>query len=509
MDYIPTSLVKSCSTVFSELIAKLANMSFKEGRFPSCFKSAAVTPLLKKPGLDKSAPSNYRPISNLNYFSKILERLFLARIQSHILDSPNFNRYQSAYRQHHSTESSLLSTMDNIFNSSDQGSSTLLISLDLSAAFDTIDHPTLLNRLKHSFGLTDQAYCWIESYLTGRRQSVRIGQHSSPSALCTTGVPQGSVLGPLLFTIYTSPIAIIASSYNIFQQQYADDTQLFIALSPTNYACDITNIQACLAALHSWFCSNGMALNPDKSEAILFGTPQRSHTYSSVNSVDVAGATVTLADHVKILGVTLDNRLSMDDHVKTVCKAAFYHIRALRHIRAAITEDMAKTVACALVTARLDYANASLYGMSQHNFNRLQRIQSALARVVVNSPSRQRSTFSTAGSSAILRQLHWLPVKWRVRYKIATLTYKLQSSGLPTYLSDLLKRYEPSRVLRTSNTNLLTVPRFNLTFGSRSFRVAAPTVWNSLPPNIRSCTSLSSFCRALKTFLFHSASADF
>src|SRR5664279_3387852 len=107
------------------------------------------------------------------------------------------------------------------------------------------------------------------------------------------------------------------------------------------------------------------------------------HNSTSVNSVDVAGATVTLADHVKILGVTLDNRLSMDDHVKTVCKAAFYHIRALRHIRAAITEDMAKTVACALVTARLDYANASLYGMSRHN-DRLQRIQSAPARVVVN-----------------------------------------------------------------------------------------------------------------------------
>ena len=168
-----------------------------------------------------SLPSNYRPISNLNNISKVLERLFLNRVQSSVVSSPNFNQFQSAYRPRHSTETSLLATLDSIFHSSDSGKSTLLVSLDLSAAFDSIDHVILLRRLKTSFGFDGLVYNWIESYLTGRSQTVHIGNNSSALTYLSTGVPQGSVLGPLLFSIYTSPIAAIASSFSIPQQQYA------------------------------------------------------------------------------------------------------------------------------------------------------------------------------------------------------------------------------------------------------------------------------------------------
>jgi len=188
-DLIPPSLIKSCPGVFSELISVLANLSFSEGCFPTLFKNAVVVPLLKKPSLDKSVPSSYRPISNLNYISKILERLFLTRIQSHVFSSPNFNRHQSAHRRNYSTETALLFTTNDFFQSSDTGKFTLLISLDLSAAFDTIDHSILLSRLYTSFGLTGTVYSWLKSYLTDRSQSVHIGQHSSTPTLCTSGVP--------------------------------------------------------------------------------------------------------------------------------------------------------------------------------------------------------------------------------------------------------------------------------------------------------------------------------
>ena len=157
MNFIPISLIQSCPFVFSDLIAKLANLSFSEGHFPSCFKDALVTLLLKKPGLDKDSPSNYRPISNLNHISKILERSFLSRILPHVTSSPNFNPHQSAYRPNHSTESALLFTLNNCFNAIDHSQSTVLLSLDLSAAFDTLDHDTLLNRLQTSFGFTGTA----------------------------------------------------------------------------------------------------------------------------------------------------------------------------------------------------------------------------------------------------------------------------------------------------------------------------------------------------------------
>jgi len=185
--------------VFSEIISHLANLSFSQGIFPTKFKFAVVSPLLKKPGLDADNPANFRPISNLNNISIILERLFLARLQPHVTSSPNFNQSQSAYRQHHSTETALLVTLDSIFRSSDAGMPTTLISLDLSAAFDMIDHRTLLSRLHTSFGVSGVALNFIESYLSGRTQCVRAGQASSSSTSCHTGVPQGSVLGPYFF----------------------------------------------------------------------------------------------------------------------------------------------------------------------------------------------------------------------------------------------------------------------------------------------------------------------
>ena len=180
---------------------------------------------------------------------------------------------------------------------------SLLISLDLSAAFDAIDHSTLLNRLYTSFGFTQTALSWLESYLTGRYQLVCIGRHSSKPAPCPD-VPQRSVLGPLLFTIYTSPVSSIAQSYNI--QQMILNSSLLCLLLAFYLTCTTSQ---CLSALHSWFCFNGMALNPDKSDAII-GTRQRSRSYSALTSVDVAGSTIPLADHIKILGVTLDKHLT-------------------------------------------------------------------------------------------------------------------------------------------------------------------------------------------------------
>ena len=183
-------------------------------------------------------------VSNLNFISKITERLFLHRIQSHILASPNFNQHQSAYRPGHSTETALVQLLDSIYHAADNGKATLLFSLQLSAAFDTIDHSILLHRLAHSFGLTGFALTWVQSYLTGRSQVVRIDCHSSSPSTCLAGVPQGSVLGPLLFSVYTCPIAHTAQAHGI-QQQYAGDTQLYVALSPNSMVTHISAQESC------------------------------------------------------------------------------------------------------------------------------------------------------------------------------------------------------------------------------------------------------------------------
>jgi len=500
MDTVPTSLLVRCQSTFSEIITNLANLSFTTGVFPAKFKQASVTPLIKGHSLDKSVPANYRPISNLNFISKVLERLFLARFQAHIVASPNFNYYQSAYRSGCSTESALQLLLDRIFSDSDDGRPTLLVSLDLSAAFDMIDHTILLKRLGCSFGVTGTVHSWVHSYLQGRTQSVRIGTHSSAVTPCSIGVPQGSVLGPLLFSIYTSPISTIADSHQVSQQQYADDTQLYIALSPSDLS-NITNLQSCLASLHVWFCENGMALNPIKSDAILFGTPQRLKALAAVSSVTVAGTDISIADSLKILGVTLDANLTFALQSKNISRSCFYHIRAFRHVRPSLDDATAVSVALSLVSTRLDYANSTLYGCPKKHIARLQRAQNALARVVLQ----QRFHYPTVASLDLLKQLHWLPIEWRIKFKIALLTYKALHTGSPPYLSDLLHRHTPVRSTRSASSQLLQVPRHSLLFGSRAFRISAPKVWNSLPHNIRESNTSSTFRRNLKTHFFSSA----
>jgi len=207
-----------------------------------------------------------------------------------------------------------------------------------------------------------------------------------------------------------------------------------------------------------------MALNPDKSDAIIIGTRQHSCSYSALTSVDVASSTIPLADHVKILGVMLGKHLMFDDHVCAVCKSAHYDIRTMRHIRPAISEDMAKSVACALIGSRLDYANSVMYGMSSSNIACLQRAQNASAQVVVWD-SRRRST----NLFGLLKQLHWLQIESRIKFKIACITYKSVSTAQPAYLHSVLKRYAPSRRLRSSDCSLLAVPHVHTCFGSRSF----------------------------------------
>ena len=187
---------------------------------------------------------------------------------------------------------------------------------------------------------------------------------------------------------------------------------------------------------------------------------------------------------LKTLGVTLDSRLTFDHHVSSICKSCFFHIHAFRHIRPALTQDMAKSVAVSLVGSRLDYANSLLYGTSQGNLHKLQRIQNTLAKVVCPGHTH---------SSDALKFLHWLPVRQRINFKIATLTFKLLNFDSPTYLSCLPKPYLPVRALRSHGQQLLVIPYVKSSIGSRAFRVAVPTVWNSLPFHVRLSPSIFIF----------------
>jgi len=208
------------------------------------------------------------------------------------------------------------------------------------------------------------------------------------------------------------------------------------------------------------------------------------------------GDSITPSSHVRNLGVTFDADLSFNNHISFLSSSCFFYIRLLRQIRSSLDSHSTMLLANALVASKLDNCNSLFYGLPLSSINRIQRIQNCLARVVV--PSTKRSHHITP----ILKQLHWLPIKQRITYKIATLTFKARHHKQPSYLFNHLVPYTPLRILRSSDQSLLTVPRVDSAIGRRAFSFAALTIWNDLPLSLRTSSTVSTFCSSLKTYLF-------
>jgi len=270
-------------------------------------------------------------------------------------------------------------------------------------------------------------------------------------------------------------------------------------LRPGAFA-DMQRVSLCVQDVSRWFMENALLLNPSKTEAMVFGTRQRLSTVELPHGIDICGATISFSDAVKLLGVTLDSTLSLDRHVTNIVRSCNYHIRALRHIRPALTLDAAKSIASSIVGSRLDYCNSLLNGTTDRNLERLQKVQNALARAVCSAP------FSSSPTE-LRKGLNWLPIRQRVVYKTALVTHKCLRSGSPAYLADLLCCRQPRRDLRSSARQLLQEHTANTDFGSRGFYFAAPRIWNRLKPDTIAAATVGTFKSRLKTELFDLAYA--
>ena len=261
--------------------------------------------------------ANYRPITNLSTIGKILERLAMKQMRSHMEDSPNLDPQQSEYRALHSTETAMTRVMNDLLSAKYSKSPSVLLSLDISAAFDTLDHQRLLEWAKELFGFDSVVLRWLGSYLAGREQFVGVDGRRSRTVRLSSGVPQGSVLGPLLFSIFTTPVGNLISTFGIRYHQFADDTQLYTvinALSPNGLATP----SACADAVIGWHIRNNLLLNPMKTEAIVTGTRQQVTRLDQSGGVTVSGVLVPLSSRLRVVGVTLDSQLSFDEHITIV-----------------------------------------------------------------------------------------------------------------------------------------------------------------------------------------------
>ena len=310
------------------------------------------------------------------------------------------------------------------------------------------------------------------------------------------GVPQGSVLGPRKYCLYSKPIGEICRRHDLCYHCYADDTQLYRVIKLSDDWNNISvKLEACLADISDWMSANMLKLNQDKTELIVFRPKYQSKTTNDYQS-HVGTNTVHASKSVKNLGVHFDTSLMMEKQVNAVSKSCFYQIRNIGCIRRYVTTDACKTLLHSLVTSRLDYGNALLYGIPKSSLTRLQKVQNSAARLITRTRKREHIT-------PVLKSLHWLPVEYRSQYKIITYTYKALNGIAPAYLTELVKVYQPRRHLRSESEYLLCVPRSRtVTYGNRCFSTSAATLWNDLPLSLRKTKTLATFKKNIKTYLF-------
>ena len=476
LDPLPTSILREFLDELLPFICTMCNVSLQHGLLPESQKEAIVTPILKKHDLDPDDVKSYRPISNLTFISKVIERIVASQLTGYLQTNKLLPDHQSAYRQGHSTETALLKIFSDILDAADSAQVTLLGLLDMSAAFDTVDHDILLTRLHKSYGVGGTALAWISSFIQGRQQSVIFNGHQSARIQLKYGVPQGSVLGPLLFILYTSDVISIAASLGVGAHSYADDSQLYLHCLAVDQRSAALRLAECIERVEGWMKSNRLKLNSDKTQFMWLGSRQQ------LAKIDTK--TITIGEHsiesstsAKNLGVTFDSELGMDLHVNNITRSCFYQLRQLRSIRRSLSTDAAKTLVHSLISSRVDYCNSIFYGATDVVVRRLQSVLNAAARLISN-----RRKFDHI--TPVLRdQLHWLPIRQRIVFKIAVFVYNALHGRGPTYLSrtcNPVREVGARAHLRSAIRGDLTVPRTRTRrYGPRSFRVSGPVVWNS------------------------------
>ncbi|XP_072044694.1 uncharacterized protein [Amphiura filiformis] len=353
------------------------------------------------------------------------------------------------------------------------------------------------NVSRKRYGIRGTALKWYESYLKNRYQTVVIKGETSDSTCLDEGVPQGSVNGPLLFTLFSAPLGDVIDAHDINFMTYADDTQLYLLLHPSERESVIPRLERCLLDIKTWTAVNRLVLNDSKTEVIHISS--KFVKTPSFPKITIGTSELETSRVAKSLGVLFEGSLDMKDHVNSVVRAASFVIYRIGQLRRYLDKESVERLVHAFVSSRLDSCNTLLYGLQEYQLAKLQRVQNSAARLVTKCGKREHM-------KPVLRDLHWLPVQQCIAYKIALLTFKALHGLAPVYLLDLVKERKPRRSLRSASEVLLCPPKIPKTkfYGERAFAMAAPKVWNGMPSTLRANKNLNTFKKDLKTHLFSS-----
>ena len=496
-DPISTKILKDNLPKFVGSITKIVNLSLEHGVFADKWKVAILRPLLKKSGLELVC-SNYRPVSNLPFLSKVVEKIATSQVVDHCFSVGKYPKHQSAYLKNRSCETALLYLVNSILWSMEAKDIAVVVAMDLSAAFDTVDHDILLQLLENQYGISGNAIKWFDSYLRPRSFKVNINDKYSSERSLDFSVPQGSAGGPVFYNLYAAPLVdIIPEEIDLIG--FADDHTLIKSFTPGTENAETvcrSELEACMSSVNKWMGTMRLKMNPSKTELIYFGN-KRQLEKCRLDSMEVENSIVNRSNCITLLGCSLDKNLSFLKHINNQCCKAMINFYRIKSIRPYITKEACEVLVHGLIMSHLDYGNCLLYGLPSKLIWKFQRIQNMSAKLILN-----LKTYDASVTRAKM-DLHWLPITERIEYKILILVFKCIWNEAPPYLQALINQRHASRNTRSSNTLTLEIPFVRKsTHAWRSFSLCGPRLWNSLPEYMRNILDFKKFKTSLKTYLF-------
>ena len=377
----------------------------------------------------KDLPENYRPISILPTISKIFEKHVSKHFYCFLQKYDIISGSQSGFRSKHSCHTALVKLIDEWITSIDNGELIVSIFLDLRKAFDLVDHDILVNKLE-IYRCSSISKLWFQSYLDNRTQRVCIGNTLSSESVITRGVPQGSILGPLLFILFINDLPLQNLNVNI--DMYADDTTVHTSGRSVMQIQNQLNTD--LSVISNWCYNNNMFINPAKTTAMIIGSRQKLHVSSSTDSIilKIGSDDINLVEKHKLLGITVDNHLDWTNHIDHVCKSVNSKLLLLNRIKKFLDIDARKLFYNAYILPIFDYCCTVWGNTSEENLKRLEKLQKQAARTILNAPVQ-------TPSYELLKSLDWLSIRTRINYHKLVLVYKILSNQAPAYLSTLCK----------------------------------------------------------------------
>ena len=499
LDPIPCKLLKNCQKELLPAFKNIINASFEMGYFPDQLKVATVTPVIKSKSLDSELLNNYRPVSSLPIMEKIIEKCSLKQINEHLTKNYLYCKHQSAYREGHSCETALIKIYDDLLNFISPTTYAVVIFLDFSAAFDTIDHNILIERLRSEYYIKNKALAWMSSYLKRRSYQVKINNTLSDYTPLNFGVPQGSILGPVLFSLYIKEINNIADSHKINIHFYADDAQLYMRCDQNT---DFTNIIKCLEKIHQWSSYNCLKLNKEKTK--ILAVSSTSYQGQKITHLNIMGEKLKVETSVKNLGFYLDEHLTMSKQINYVCAQGYRMISNLWKIsKKVVDKDLRTQLVHSGVLSKVNYCNSLYNSLPATQTRKLQKLINSATRFIFNIRGKQRYQHITP----YLQQLHFLPVEYRSDFKVCLMVFKCFKENTPAYLKELIKIRKPNpwQSLRKDSDGYLLDYETPATqnYKNRGFSYIAPKLWNVLPYSIRNSVSMEAFKSNLKTFYYN------